>query len=288
MPDENIEIPPDGGNQGGEQPPQNPPPEQGFSGLLNDNGEFIDNWTDKLPEGLREEASLKNFKTFEGMTKSLVNAQKMIGSDKVPVPNDNWDEEQWNDFYNKIGRPETPENYEFTRPEIPEGMNYNEDMEKAFASQAHNLGLTQPQASKLLDWYNKSQIDMQSELEKKAEFEQSQAVEALKKEWGKVYSDKMEKANAAVRTFGAADTLEKAGYANNPDMVKLFAKVGESISEDKLVQGRSDMSPADAKGKINSIMGDSKHPYHNAGHPGHKQAVEEVKNLYEMMHPSEE
>ena len=34
----------------------------------------------------------------------------MIGTDKVAIPNKNFTEDQWNEFYDKVGRPETPIN----------------------------------------------------------------------------------------------------------------------------------------------------------------------------------
>ena len=35
----------------------------------------------------------------------------MIGQDKVAVPNKNSTEDQWNEVYSKLGRPETPDKY---------------------------------------------------------------------------------------------------------------------------------------------------------------------------------
>jgi hypothetical protein len=37
----------------------------------------------------------------------------MIGSDKIPVPNKYATDEDWQAVYSKLGRPESPDAYEF-------------------------------------------------------------------------------------------------------------------------------------------------------------------------------
>ena len=45
------------------------------------------NFKDLIPEGFKEEKSLDNFNNMEDFVKSYLHAQKLVGADKIPVPN---------------------------------------------------------------------------------------------------------------------------------------------------------------------------------------------------------
>ena len=65
-----------------------------------------------IPEDLREHPSLSPIKDVGNLARSFVNAQKLIGADKIPFPT-NPTEEDLSNIYSRLGRPETPEGYEF-------------------------------------------------------------------------------------------------------------------------------------------------------------------------------
>jgi hypothetical protein len=74
---------------------------------------------------------------------------------------------------------------------------------------------------------------------------------------------------------------------NHPSVVKLFARLGEDITEEmakNTQNNRLAVSPVDAKGEIQKVMADVNHPYHNAGHPEHRNAVEQVRQLHEKVY----
>jgi len=254
--------------------------------LFSEGTTFSENWRETLPEALRAEPSLASLNNFESMAKSYVNAQKMIGMDKVVLPNENSPEGIWNEFYSAIGRPETAGDYQFETPEMPEGLQVSEQMLGGFGEQAHKLGLNQQQASELLNWYNQNQVEGYNELQNNQAISQDQAIGELKKEWGMAFDSKVESANAAIRTFDKDGVIESLGLQNNPQIAKLLSTIGESISEDKLVGASKAMAPIDASVEINKIMGDSNHPYYNDEHPEHGDAVKKMQQLFQMANPS--
>ena len=111
-------------------------------------------FVDTLDESIRGEPSLKNFNDANTLAKSYLSAQRMIGLDKIAIPNQNSTQEEWNAAYNSLGRPSTPEEY---------GLNYSSENEndiaqvKEFGNVAHTLGLNANQAKGILDFYSNMQ-----------------------------------------------------------------------------------------------------------------------------------
>merc|ERR1712196_598310 len=85
------------------------------------------------------------------LAKSYIHAQKLVGADKIPVPNKHATEDDWNAVYSKLGRPETPDGYKFN---LPEDQKVNEEGLKVFADHAHKLGLLPNQAEGMVKFYN--------------------------------------------------------------------------------------------------------------------------------------
>ena len=106
-----------------------------------------------LPDDLKEINALKDFKTPADLAKSYVNTKEKIGS-MVSIPGEDADVETRSKFYNRIGRPETVDGYDF-EPQAVEGLNgvtaVNKENVSAFKTKAHELGLTKSQAQGLMN-----------------------------------------------------------------------------------------------------------------------------------------
>ena len=113
--------------------------------------EQIANWKDGLPDDLKTEKALESIQDIPGLAKSYIHAQKMIGSDKIPVPNKYATDEDWQAVYNKLGRPETPDAYEFN---LKDNSNIDENALKGFKETAHKNGLLPKQAEAIMNFYN--------------------------------------------------------------------------------------------------------------------------------------
>ena len=59
------------------------------------------NFKDLIPEGFKEEKALDNFNNMEDFVKSYLHAQKLVGADKIPVPNKHATDEDWNEVFKK-------------------------------------------------------------------------------------------------------------------------------------------------------------------------------------------
>lgn len=242
----------------------------------------IDKWRETIPEDIRNDASLKDIKDLTGLAKGYVNAQKLIGT-KIGIPQEG-DEVAWNDLYGKLGRPEAPDKYQVKRPEIPEGMAYNEDLEKQFLPVAHKIGLNGKQVNALIAWQTEA---MKQEAE---QYKQGmkEAEEALKKEWGNDYANKVSIAQRVIKDYAGqevVDFLEKSTLGNNPAFIKFIHEIGSALVEDGAAPkgggNGGGLTPEAAQQKINTLLADPQFAskYFNSRTEGHKEAVAEIFNL---------
>lgn len=243
-------------------------------------GSFSPNWYENLSEDIKDAPALQNFKDINGLAKSLVNAQKLIGADKIQLPSDKSTEEEWDEFYNKIGRPESPDKYQFN---LPEGVEVNEGMLKGFGETAHKLGLNNKQAAELLTWYNSSvgDINQQQAMQEAKTYEEAE--KALKTEWGHKYDENISFAQRTAKTFALGEMLAERNLDNDPAMIKALADIGKSLSEDTIVGSTTNPFPNNPNVEINRIMGDKNHPYHQKDHPQHDDAVKQMNQLFNQI-----
>lgn len=248
--------------------------------------ETTSSWTSSLPEDLRGNQSLGKFKDVGSLAKSYVELEKHAGG-SLKLPGADAKPEEWDAFYNKAGRPESPDKYGVKRPQLPEGANWPDATEKNFLETAHKLGLNPKQAQGLMDWFGGDVAQNMQAMQQSFEAGQSK----LKEEWGGDWDKNLSSAQRAAKEFIGDDKearafFEMTGAAKHPVVLKLFSKLGKMIAEDSAVQGQGNPDAAkSAMEKITAIRGDKAHPYNNVGHPGYKDAVVAVNNLYKEAYP---
>lgn len=244
-----------------------------------------------IPEDLRQHPSLSPIKDVENLARSYVNAQRLIGADKVPLPVNPTDEDLDN-IYARLGRPENPDQYNIS----PDGNILTEERANEYASIAHQLRLTPDQASGVLEYY-RSVVQNDTEAMSNAN---SQAIEestvALQKEYGAEFDNKVASAQAVVDKFDAGGIMELqladgTKLGNHPDVIKAFVNIAEFrnsvTSEDTISENTSSlgMTPQQAQAEIDSIMNDRSHAYWDRKNVvGRQQAVERMQKLMDMVH----
>ena len=241
-----------------------------------------------LPDDLAREPSLRNFDSVDKLAKSYVHAVRKMGvpADQLMRVPQNADDPAWNDVYNSMGRPETPDQYYFDERFADANLD-------DFRNIAHNLGLSQNQAEKILDMYSQANYDQMQEAETRHGEMQAQGINALQKEWGKSYNENVELARRAFTNFAskeALDIMEDSGLGNHPEIVKMFSKIGNLLKEDGIMVGEPGigdaLSPAMAQEKIDNNLGDSEFNkiYLDKTHPQHQKAVDEMTRLFSTAH----
>ncbi len=245
-------------------------------------------WKEAIPEELRNDPNISKFTELEALAKSYVNATRMIGQDKVAVPNNNSTEDQWNEVYDKLGRPESAEKYQLdVKSDI---VPLDDGAIKQFAENAHQLGLNNKQAQGILEFYKNSMEGSAQQSKIDNETAQANAEQELRKEWGSNYENNIKKAGSIAKANMNPEVLDmelKDGtrLGDHPAIIKGFANIANLMSEDKLVSTESEnvSQGTDYEAEISKIVNDRDGPYWNKSHPDHDKVVQQVFTLRTMM-----
>ena len=245
-------------------------------------------WKEAISEEFRSDPNIEKFTEIDALAKSYINATKMIGQDKVAVPNKNSTEDQWNEVYDKLGRPESADKYalDVKSDVVP----LDDGAVKQFAENAHKLGLSNKQAQGVLEFYKNSMEGTAQQSKVDTETAQVQAEQELRQEWGREFENNVKKAGALAKANINSDILDlelKSGIrvGDHPELIKGFAKIASMMSEDKIVSPESDSASksADIESEISTITNNTDGPYWNKQHPDHDKVVQQVYTLREML-----
>jgi hypothetical protein len=245
-------------------------------------------WKDSISEQYRNDPNIEKFTEADSLAKSYINAVKMIGQDKIAIPTNNSTQEAWDEAYEKLGRPESPEKYALdAKSDI---VPFDETAIKSFAEQSHKLGLNNKQAQGILEFYKNNMEGSAQQAKIDTETAQSQAEQELRQEWGRDFEGKVKQAGALAKANINQEVLDMTlsngtRLGDHPEIIKGFAKIAGMMQEDKIVSTESEnvQSVSNIEEEIASIMNDRNGPYYQKQHPDHDKMVQQVYTLREML-----
>lgn len=249
-------APPPAGNGGG-QPPGGGAGTNWFGAAAPDLQTYIQNkgWTDPMK-----------------VVESYQSLETVFGADKAGrpyafIPKDDAKPEELNEFFKKIGRPDTAKEYDWGDA-IKEGEDPKllDSVSEAF----HAAGLTGKQARALNKWRTDTAKAMK-EAQDAAFLQQSTLEEtALKKEFGSAWAQKEEIARRGFKLSGLSpaqiDLVERA--IGTDKTYRMFIMFGEQSLEARAPAGDTEsggakdnfnaaLSPAQAQQRVNALMADA-------------------------------
>ena len=244
------------------------------------------NFRDLIPESFREEKALDNFNNMEDFVKSYLHAQKLVGADKIPVPNKHATEEDWNEVFKRLGAPSDPNDYKYDLKD----QEMDSQAVQEFNKTAHKLGLLPKQAEGLIKFYNEMNVNNAASQEEAAAQAQMNVEAELKKEFGPQYNKRLDQAKRlAVNSLGQdflENTYLKDGsrLGDNLNVIKAFSDLADKLSEDPIIQGdgTSYMTAKDIEKEITELTQEGS-AYWDKNHINHQKAVDEVLKLREML-----
>lgn len=254
----------------------------------------IETWHSKLPDELKAEPSLVDFKDESEMipmpinvAKSFVHTKKLVGADVIKMPTT--DEERM-ELYSKLGRPESDELYVLQaaadiNPKVQESLDKDSSW---FRKTAHELGLSDKQATALYAGFTKQMSDKYNETIQLAEQDNINTEIQLRTEYGTAYDGKNVLMQRAMQEIGGSEFMElikTSGVVKNPVFVRAMFKVGDMMAEDLGLDkstGALIKSKASAKDELVSLMAHK--AYLDGTHPEHKSLVQKVATLNQQLY----
>ena len=195
-----------------------------------------------LSADYREDARLSKFASAEDLAKSYLSAESLISksiripgqdaSDKqrsefytkleeVPgvsrIPTDPQDQEGWDKYYNRMGRPSNPEEYSVQDPNTQ--------------SLHHSIGLSESQSARL----QRAAAEQQTASDDAANAHAVASGKALNAEWGEGASRNFTNIKLAAMQFGGEDLVKELttnpAIGNNIPLMKALVSVAETMGE---------------------------------------------------------
>ena len=256
---------------------------------------FQESWMENLPEELQDDSSLGKFKDVASLAKGYKHMESFRGQ-SISIPEEQTPESM-GDIWDKLGRPEGADKYEYTPPDkIPDGE-YNFENQNEFLSQAYDHGFTNDQAKFVLDYYNNMAFESINDIKNFQAKASADNTTELQNDWGRAYDENL---STAVRAFNQFATdkdreyLATNGLDSSPTLIRMFHQIGTQMGEGSFTgQVNSDrfLSPAVAQTEIDAIRSDPSHSlheaYNSAEHRDHQKAIAEVEKLYELVYQEE-
>jgi hypothetical protein len=245
-------------------------------------------WKEAISEEYRSNPNIEKFTEIDALAKSYINAVSMIGADKISLPGKSATDEQWNEVYNKLGRPESADKY--TLEFKTDVASIDENTIKGFAQNAYKLGLNNKQAQGILEFYKSKLESSAKEMNVNMEYAQEQAANSLRAEWGKSYDENLRKASSIAQTYLEPELLDTqlrdgSRLGDNPKIIKAFANIANLLSEDKIIGTEADnvLQGREIEKEIEELTSDRQGAYWNKTHPNHNKVVNQVLALREML-----
>ena len=240
-----------------------------------------------IPDEYKEDKALANFQDMNQFVKSYLHAQKMVGLDKIPVPNKYATDEDWQEVYKRLGAPETPDQYKY---KFAKDQKVDEASLKAFNEVAQKNGLLPKQAENIVKFYNELSQQAVSQEASKVDAARLESETVLKTEYGSEYNKRLDQAKRlASQTLGADflnNTILKNGskLGDNVSLIKAFSTLADKLSEDEIVKGEGAdyMSAKELQKQIDELEAPDS-AFWKKTHPNHERAVQEVFKLREML-----
>jgi hypothetical protein len=256
-------------------------------------GVLSEGWQSTLPEGYRDEPSLKTVKDAKVLAKMFVDTKRMVGKNTIAVPDDNSPKDEWSEYYRLGGRPDTVEDYglavpEGFPPEFAEQV-FPADRIAKWQQRFFDGGVSKKAAMQFIaEFANDALADIKSA----SQAEESQLTELTKGlsiDWGAAYDQNIHLGNLAIEdaTAGNEEFKERvvAKVQKDPDLTRVLAHFGVYVAEGKSPDFTAIPTPSDLQTQIDELMESPVLTDRNSTPAQRKVITDKIMALREKMKP---
>lgn len=198
-------------------------------------------------------------------------SKKIEDNGFIKAPGEDATDEARAEFFNKLGRPETPDKYTW-KPE--EGVEMDPEIYAERSKEMHDAGFTDSQHKAAMELYSKELQRIQSSIQEQQNEIASKSEATLREEWKDDYDSNIQQAVKVAEKYDLVDDLKESGVINNHKVIKMLHEVAIST-------GEGTVKPSDgfsSSGEERSAL--KKHPaYNDKTHPEHEKVVKRVVEL---------
>ncbi len=187
------------------------------------------------------------YKSFDGLVKGFKNAEGLLGKkamnpDAVVVPPAGATDEEMAAYRSAIGVPDSPTAYDIQPENMPEGLEWSNDLAETWQSTFHDLGISQDQATALAQAYSDitgTQLEAaQLSLNSNQEAQMAQQQQEMKATWGNDYDSNMKMAVDVASVVGFDfDNADDMAALRHPKVLNMLVEKGSSIKEGTMPRG---------------------------------------------------
>lgn len=221
-------------------------------------------WMSQYNDQAKEFVTKKGFKDPNQIIESYTNLEKRMGAPadeifrigKEPTPED------IGKIYDRLGRPETPDNYK-----LESGENDIPGLVDWLKSSAHENGLNNDQVNKMYSEFNEHIGKLNADAVAKIESTNRESLEALKRESGTAWERNNELATRAADYLGMSEGMLTAvrDAGMSAEMLQILSKAGSMMAEGQMIGANANdarahmggMTLQEAQSKKSQLMGDS-------------------------------
>lgn len=233
-----------------------------------------------VPDTYKDRTWLKDVDSLDKLLAKADGAMKLVGTRPAGIPAADAPPEEWNKFYEAMGRPKTAAEYQITADDKTDPA-FKELTLNAF----HEAGLSPAQAKLLWDKVGGGAATLTAA-----------QTAALDTQFTKLATDTfgvnrdatLASSKALIEKFAPPSMKPMIAKMDNNNLILMAGVVDGMkkayITEDAAPQGApaaAGMTPADISLKARELM--SKPEYGNASLPGHERVVKEVNELYSAL-----
>ena len=250
------------------------------------------NWRESLPVDIRENPTLASIDSVDALALEHINVQKLIGAEKIALPQDDWNDAQRDAFHTKMGRPASAVDYDLSGVTVPEDFQIDDGFQTRMVDKLHSLGAPQSLVAGIVQAVYDDQAAQIQEMNSDIRNSSESGIKELRNEWGKSYDAQVDLAQRAFRAAAGENFDDIAGmrladgteFGNSPVFIKLFNFFGTKMAEHGLVGGKTTnaiMTPEAASGERNKLMADQGFldAYLDSSHLEHAAAVKRIADL---------
>ena len=248
---------------------------------------------DIVPQEYQGKAYLEKIKDIPSLFKSFDHAQEMIGKQPVGVPGENASQDEWNNFYKALGRPDSANGYDIKLPEkMPDGIEASDELMSSFKEFAHELGLTPKQAQALVEFDIKRQGETAGNLNTSREEQLKKMDEEFESLTSKIFGERadeaIENSRKLLSRYAPKDLTEHIKSLDNNSLLMLTSVLDgvtkDYIKEDTPINGQT--SPPTSRDELLSeahkLM--QSEAFRNEFNVEHKKTRQRVESIYQQIY----